>query len=87
MRPIACDAPSSKRAPARSLVELLSAAGANLALTDPKAVVDDAIRRFDRRAASSSSTAIASASASATVLRYYARTIEHLLPVPPSKAH
>jgi hypothetical protein len=67
-------------------VELLSAAGANLALTDPKAVVDDAIRRFDQRG-----IVVIDGDRfrvrERNVLRYYARTIEHLLPVPPSKAH
>jgi hypothetical protein len=69
-----------------ALVELLSAAGANLALTDPKAVVDDAIRRFDQRG-----IVVIDGDRfrvrERNVLRYYARTIEHLLPVPPSKAH
>jgi glycerol-3-phosphate O-acyltransferase len=69
-----------------AVVELLSAAGANLALTDPKAVVDDAIRRFDQRG-----IVVIDGDRfrvrERNVLRYYARTIEHLLPVPPSKAH
>jgi glycerol-3-phosphate O-acyltransferase len=71
---------------AGAIMELLSAAGANLALTDPKAVVDDAIRRFDRRG-----IVVIDGDRfrvrERDVLRYYARTIEHLLPVPPSKAH
>ena len=69
-----------------ALMELLSAAGANLALTDPKAVVDDGIRRFDQRG-----IVVIDGDRfrvrERNVLRYYARTIEHLLPVPPSKAH
>jgi glycerol-3-phosphate O-acyltransferase len=68
------------------IIELLTAAGANLALTDPKAVVDDAVRRFDQRGIvviDGGRLRVRERS----VLRYYARTIEHLLPVPPSKAH
>jgi glycerol-3-phosphate O-acyltransferase len=68
------------------IIELLAAAGANLAVSDPKAVVDDAIRRFDQRG-----IVVIDGERfrvrERNVLRYYARTIEHLLPVPPSKAH
>jgi glycerol-3-phosphate O-acyltransferase len=69
-----------------AILELLTAAGANLALTDPRAVVDDATRRFDQRG-----IVVIDGDRfrvrERNVLRYYARTIEHLLPVPPSKAH
>ena len=68
------------------IIELLAASGANLAVSDPKAVVDDAIRRFDQRG-----IVVIDGERfrvrERNVLRYYARTIEHLLPVPPSKAH
>jgi glycerol-3-phosphate O-acyltransferase len=68
------------------IIELLAAAGANLAVSDPKAIVDDAIRRFDQRG-----IVVIDGERfrvrERNVLRYYARTIEHLLPVPPSKAH
>lgn len=68
------------------LIELLSAAGANLAITEPRAVVDDAVRRFDQRG-----IVVIDGDRfrvrERNVLRYYARTIDHLLPVPPSKAH
>ena len=69
-----------------TLLELLSAAGANLATTDPRAVVDDAARRFGQRGIvviDGDRYRVRERS----VLRYYARTIEHLLPVPPGKAH
>jgi glycerol-3-phosphate O-acyltransferase len=68
------------------ILELLSAAGANLAVTDPRAAVDDAIRRFDQRGIvliDGDRFRIRERH----LLRYYGRTIEHLLPVPPSKAH
>jgi glycerol-3-phosphate O-acyltransferase len=68
------------------IIELLTAAGANLLVADPKAVVDDAMRRFDQRG-----IVVIDGDRfrvrERNVLRYYARTIEHLLPVPPSKAH
>jgi glycerol-3-phosphate O-acyltransferase len=69
-----------------AIMELLSGAGANLAVSDPRAAVDDALRRFDQRG-----IVVIDGDRfrirERNVLRYYARTIEHLLPVPPSKAH
>jgi glycerol-3-phosphate O-acyltransferase len=69
-----------------AIMELLSAAGANLAIGDPRAAVDDAIRRFDQRG-----IVVIDGDRfrirERNLLRYYARTIEHLLPVPLSKAH
>ena len=79
------DAPSSKRASARSW-SCCRLPARTWRSTDPKAVVDDAIRRFDRRG-----IVVIDGDRfrvrERNVLRYYARTIEHLLPVPPSKAH
>jgi glycerol-3-phosphate O-acyltransferase len=68
------------------LIETLSKAGANLETRDARAAVDSAARLFAARG-----VIVAEGGTyrvrDRNVLRYYARTITHLLPVPPSKAH
>jgi glycerol-3-phosphate O-acyltransferase len=68
------------------LIESLAKSGANLDSRDARAAVDSAARLFVARG-----VIVAEGGTyrvrDRTVLRYYARTIAHLLPVPPSKAH
>jgi len=68
------------------LIEVLSRAGANLDVRDARAAVDSAARLFAARG-----VIVAEGETfrvrDRNVLRYYARTIAHLLPVPPAKAH
>ena len=68
------------------LIETLSAAGANLETRNPRDVVESATRLFGARG-----VIVAEGGTyrvrDRNVLRYYARTIAHLLPVPPSRAH
>ena len=68
------------------LVDVLVAAGANMASTDRREIVDEAARLFDARGVVVGEHGRYRVR-ERTVLRYYARAIEHLLPVPPSRAH
>ena len=85
-----CLRPSIARADLKArvsgLIETLVAAGANMASTDPDEVLDTAADLFAARG-----IIVVEGSTfrfrDRNVLRYYARTIEHLLPVPPDKAH
>jgi glycerol-3-phosphate O-acyltransferase len=85
-----CLRPSIARADLKArvsgLIETLVAAGANMASTDPDEVLDTAADLFAARG-----VIVVEGSTfrfrDRNVLRYYARTIEHLLPVPPDKAH
>jgi glycerol-3-phosphate O-acyltransferase len=85
-----CMRPSIARADLKArvagLIETLATAGANLDTTDPDRVVDTAADLFDARGiivVEGSTFRVRDRN----VLRYYARTINHLLPVPPDKAH
>jgi glycerol-3-phosphate O-acyltransferase len=70
----------------RRLVELLDRAGANMATTDAAEIVDEAGRLFDARGIVVEEGGKFRVR-ERTVLRYYARALEHLLPVPASRAH
>jgi glycerol-3-phosphate O-acyltransferase len=64
-----------------STIDQLQRAGANLAATDTREVVDDGVRRLEKRGvlvAGRGRVRVRERS----VLRYYARTIAHLLPPP-----
>jgi len=68
------------------LIETLSAAGANLETRNARDAVESAVRLLAARGvivAEGGTYRVRDRS----VLRYYARTITHLLPVPPSRAH
>jgi glycerol-3-phosphate O-acyltransferase len=68
------------------LIEQLEEAGANLDTTDAAQAVDHAVELFEARGIvvlEGSTVRVRERN----VLRYYARTIGHLLPVPPDKAH
>ena len=68
------------------LVDTLAAAGGNLAATSPRVIVEEAGRLFEARG-----IVVEEAGRfrvrERTVLRYYARAIEHLLPTPPGQTH
>ena len=68
------------------IVDKLVATGANMDSTDRRHIVDQAARLFEARG-----VVVIEAGRyrvrERTVLRYYARAIEHLLPVPPSRTH
>jgi hypothetical protein len=85
-----CLRPSIARADLKArvsgLIDTLVAAGANMASTDPDEVLDTAADLFNARGiivVEGSTFRVRDRN----VLKYYARTIEHLLPVPPDKAH
>jgi glycerol-3-phosphate O-acyltransferase len=68
------------------LIDTLQAAGANLDTTDARQAVESATQLFDARGiivAEQGTFRVRERN----VLRYYARTIDHLLPVPINKAH
>jgi hypothetical protein len=86
----ACMRPSIPRADLKArvagLIGTLVAAGANMATTDPDEAIDTAADLFDARGiivVEGSTFRVRDRN----VLKYYAQTIEHLLPVPPDKAH
>jgi glycerol-3-phosphate O-acyltransferase len=69
-----------------SIIETVDAAGGNLAVLDPKMVAEEGVTLLEQRGiivVEGQRLRIRERH----VLRYYARTIEHLLPVPPGKAH
>jgi 1-acyl-sn-glycerol-3-phosphate acyltransferase len=68
------------------VIDQVAAAGGNLAVTDAKAAVEQAARLFDQRGIIVMDGERFRVR-QRNVLRYYARAIEHLLPVPPGKAH
>jgi glycerol-3-phosphate O-acyltransferase len=68
------------------LVDTLGAAGANLAATSPRVIVEEAGRLFEARGIVVEESGRFRVR-ERTVLRYYARAIEHLLPTPPGKTH
>jgi glycerol-3-phosphate O-acyltransferase len=71
---------------AEALADKLRAANANLGFTDAREAVDRAARAFEARGI----IVIEQGRfriRERYVLRYYARTIEHLLPVPPDQTH
>jgi glycerol-3-phosphate O-acyltransferase len=68
------------------LVEILVAAGANMATTDARGIVDEAARLFDARGVVVEEDGRFRVR-ERMVLRYYARAVEHLLPVPPDRTH
>ncbi len=70
----------------RRLVELLVAAGANMDATDAREIVDEAARLFDARGVVVEEDGRFRVR-ERMVLRYYARAVEHLLPVPPGRTH
>ena len=84
MRPAIARADLEARVAA--LVGTLEAAGANLDSRDPKAIVEMAVRLFDARGIVVDEGARLRVR-ERTVLRYYARAIEHLLPTPASRTH
>ncbi len=68
------------------LIDTLQATGANLDITDARQAVESATQLFDARGiivADQGTFRVRERH----VLRYYARTIDHLLPVPINKAH
>ena len=69
-----------------SLVDTLLAAGANLATTDRREIVDQAARLFDARGIVVEEDGRFRVR-ERMVLKYYARAIEHLLPIPVSRTH
>jgi 1-acyl-sn-glycerol-3-phosphate acyltransferase len=68
------------------IVETLQTAGANLETTSRRAIVEEAGRLFDARGVVVKENGLFRVR-ERTVLRYYARAIEHLLPVPISRTH
>jgi hypothetical protein len=85
-----CLRPSISRADLKArvsgMIETLVAAGGNMATTNPDEVIDTAADLFGARGiivVEGRTYRVRDRN----VLRYYARTIEHLLPVPPDKAH
>jgi glycerol-3-phosphate O-acyltransferase len=69
-----------------ALIDRLLAAGANIGDVDPREAVDRAARSFEAR----NIIVIESGRfrvRERNVLRFYARSIEHLLPVPPDQTH
>ena len=68
------------------IVETLVAAGANMASTDRREIVDQAARAFDARGIVVEEDGRFRVR-ERMVLRYYARAIEHLLPTPASRTH
>jgi glycerol-3-phosphate O-acyltransferase len=68
------------------IVETLVAAGANMASSDRREIVDQAARAFDARGVVVEEDGRFRVR-ERTVLRYYARAIEHLLPTPASRTH
>ena len=68
------------------LIATLQRANANLEITDPREVIDQACRLFVARGVMVVENRVYRVR-ERNVLRYYAHTIDHLLPVPASKAH
>jgi hypothetical protein len=69
-----------------ALVQTLGAAGANLSSANPREIVEQAARSFDLRGVVVEEDGRYRVR-ERTVLRYYARAIEHLLPTPASRTH
>ncbi len=86
----ACLRPSMARADltarVRTLIELLAGVGANLETTDADAAVEDATRLFEARGILVNEQGVLRVR-QRTVLRYYGRTLDHLLPGADGKAH
>jgi glycerol-3-phosphate O-acyltransferase len=68
------------------LVDTLGVAGANLAASSPRVIVEDAARLFEARGIVVEESGRFRVR-ERMVLRYYARAIEHLLPTPPRQTH
>lgn len=69
-----------------ALIDTLQAANANMGVTDAREAVDLAVRVFDARGIIVTERGRFRVR-ERNVLRYYARSIEHLLPVPASRTH
>ena len=69
-----------------ALIATLQRANANLEITDPREVIDQACRLFAARGVIVVEDRTYRVR-ERNVLRYYAHTIDHLLPVPAGKAH
>jgi glycerol-3-phosphate O-acyltransferase len=69
-----------------ALVQTLGAAGANLSSANPREIVEQAAQSFDLRGVVVEEDGRYRVR-ERTVLRYYARAIEHLLPTPASRTH